>query len=149
MILIHKQDKQSWIGKSNEQKTRKKTRNKEKKRENDDNNMQVSGGEKWESHMIKVRHIHRCHQNFTPRERLITSDTHTDTRTRIHTQTHAHTHPIVYTGRRGGKRSVRFSSIEMKKLAKINSHLYKETYLTTDFLTSRMSISHSTFRGTG
>ena len=74
---------------------------------------------------------------------------HTDTRTRIHTQTHAHTHPIVYTGRRGGKRSVRFSSIEMKKLAKINSHLYKETYLTTDFLTSRMSISHSTFRGTG
>ena len=168
MILIHKQDKQSWIGKSNEQKTRKKTRNQEKKRENDDNNMQVSGGEKWESHMIKVRHIHRCHQNFTPRERLITSTyapphrhacvralthththTHTDTRTRIHTQTHAHTHPIVYTGRRGGKRSVRFSSIEMKKLAKINSHLYKETYLTTDFLTSRMSISHSTFRGTG
>ena len=84
----------------------------------------------------------------------------------------AHTDPIVYTGRRnvpvhfslvikkGKEREKKREKMRREKkkkrkknkknnVAKKNSHMNKETYLTTDFLTSRMSISHSTFRGTG
>ena len=109
---------------------------------------------------------------FTPPEHLITlTHAHLLTYTHIKTRARARARPhrpnrvhrkekcssaFLFSHKkrkREGKKREKMRREKKKKqknnVAKKNSHMNKETYLTTDFLTSRMSISHSTFRGTG